>query len=170
MRASHALNMARLSIATATIAVAGAAGAPLRAQTYASTMQIDAKVIPTCDVFALPLSFGTIPILLPNTDAQTRITVTCTPNTAFTVGIDNGLNFSTRRRMIRIGPGLGTFLNYEIYRNAARTQRWGNVGGELASSTAPANGAAVVFTAYGRAYGFVVAGPFQDTVTIAVTF
>lgn len=150
-------------------AAAAMAGLPSGASAQ-ETMTINANVIRNCQLLAMPLMFGTVSILFPVANAQTSILVDCTPNTAFTVAIDDGLNFTgTQRRMARIGPGLGTYLNYEIYRNAARTQRWGSTAGQLVTGVAPANGK-VTLTAYGRTQGFLAAGPFEDTVTVTITF
>lgn len=134
------------------------------------TMAINANVQRNCQLFAMPMMFGTISILFPTATTQTSILVDCTPNTPFAVSIDDGLNVTGgQRRMRRIGPGFGTYLNYEIYRNAARTQRWGATAGQTVTGVAPVNGK-VTLTAYGRTQGFIAAGPFEDTVTVTITF
>ena len=144
-----------------------ASAAPARAD---STMTLRATVTRGCNVNALPMMFGTIAWFLPNAITQTSILVDCTPNTAFAVAIDNGENPNGgQRRMVRTGPGIGTFLNYEIFRDAGRTQRWGTSIAQVASGVTPANGR-VTLTAYGRANGFIASGPFQDTVTVTITF
>lgn len=133
-------------------------------------MTLRAVVTRGCNVNALPMMFGTIAWFMPDAATQTSVLVDCTPNTAFTVAIDDGQNFNAgQRRMARTGPGVGSFLNYEIYRNAARTQRWGTALTQVATGVAPANGR-VTLTAYGRATGFIVSGPFQDTVTVTISF
>lgn len=132
-------------------------------------MAINATVVRSCSLAALPMMFGSINVFFPNATTQTSLFVDCTPNTAFTVAIDNGLNFNGQRRMVRIGPGFGRFLNYEIFRDAARSQRWGMTAAQVVTGVAPANGK-VTLVAYGRANGFVAAGPFEDTVTITITF
>lgn len=132
-------------------------------------MTVTADVVRSCNLAALPLMFGTLSVFLPTATAQAPIFVDCTPNTSFTVAIDNGLNFSGQRRMRRIGPGFGSFLNYEIYRDAARTQRWGTTAAQTVTRVAPADGKVTLY-AYGRTSGFIIAGPFEDTVTITLTF
>lgn len=134
------------------------------------TMTINADVQRSCHLGALPLMFGTVAVFFPAATAQAPIYIDCTPNTAFMVSMDDGINFNAgQRRMRRIGPGFGTFLNYDIYRNAARTQRWGSGAGQVVSGVAPADGKVTLY-AYGRTQGFVAAGPFEDTVTITITF
>lgn len=165
-------NCAKISGRKAVLAIAAAAAlagvsSGARAQ---ETMTINANVVRNCQLLAMPLMFGTVSILFPNATAQTSILVNCTPNTAFTVAIDDGLNYTgTQRRMARIGPGFGAYLNYEIYRNAARTQRWGSSAGQVVTGVAPASGQ-VTLTAFGRTTGFLAAGPFEDTVTVTITF
>lgn len=154
------------------IAVALAAAAHLVAPSPASaknTMVLNATVVRSCNLAALPMMFGTISILLPDATVQTPIFVDCTPNTTYTVAIDNGQNFNGQRRMIRTGAGWGTYLNYEIYSNAARTQRWGTTPAQVVTRVAPANGKTTLY-AYGRTTGFIAAGPFEDTVTITIAF
>lgn len=157
----------RLSVTPTLIAVLFAAG-PHRVEA-GNAMVVRATVVRSCNVAALPMMFGTVSILLPDASVQTPIFVDCTPFTSYSVAIDNGQNFNGQRRMIRTGPGFGSFLNYEIYSDAARTQRWGTTAGQVITGTAPANGKATHF-AYGRTAGFIAAGPFEDTVTITVTF
>ena len=163
-------NCAKLTSKPAILAILAAALVAAPASAGASdSMTLRAVVTRGCNVNALPMMFGTIAWFLPDANTQTSILVDCTPNTAFTVAIDNGENYNGQRRMARIGAGLGNFLDYEIYRNAARTQRWGNTAGQTVGGTTPANGR-VTLTAYGRATGFIVSGPFQDTVTVTITF
>lgn len=86
--------------------------------------------------------------------------------------MDNGLNFNAgERRMQNSGAnGVREYLPYEIYRDAGRTQRWGATAATGLSGTAPANGR-VTLTAYGRADGKKsVTGPYEDTVTVTITF
>lgn len=154
--------------AIVTIMAAALAAAPVHAGP-SDTMTIRGTVTRACHLIALPMTFGTIGVFLPTADTQTSVLIDCTPSTAYSVAFDDGDNFNGQRRMARTGAGFGTYLNYEIYRNAARTQRWGRTAAEVVSGVAPANGK-VTLTAYGRANGFIVAGPFQDTVTVTISF
>lgn len=152
------------------LVAAALAGLPAPASAQDNSLRINANVVRNCQLLALPMMFGTIAFFLPDATTQTSISVECTPNTAYSIAIDDGRYANgAQRRMTRIGAGFGTYLNYEIYRNAARTQRWGSTAGQLVTGVTPANGR-VTHTAYGRAQGFLVAGPFEDTVTITITF
>ena len=155
-------------LAAALWALPGAA----RAQTAAGTLTLQANVQRSCTLFAIPLMFGMFPPGNVTVNAQSNINVTCTPGTPFSVAIDNGLNFGGgSRRMRRLGGGGGgQWLRYEIYRNAARTQRWGTSAAQIVSGVAPANGGSVALIAYGRASGNPSAGPYDDFVTVTLTF
>lgn len=150
-----------------------AAPAGVHAQSYTESVTLQATVVKTCTVFAVPLMFGNVPRMNPSVDAQTNIIVTCTPDTPFVVAIDDGQNFGGgSRRMQRLGNGGGgqKWLDYELYRNAARTARWGSTAGQSVSGTAPSNGNPVVLPVYGRASGNVIAGPYMDVVTVSLSF
>lgn len=149
------------------IVAAGLAAAPSVASAK-PTMTIAADVQRSCHLGVLPMMFGTVSILFPNATTQTPILIDCTPNTDFTVAMDDGLNFNGQRRMRRVGGG--AYLNYEIYRNAARTQRWGATPATSVSGTAPADGKMTLY-AYARANGFfAMASPYEDLVTVTITF
>jgi spore coat protein U-like protein len=133
------------------------------------TMVIASDVQRSCHLGVLPMMFGTVSILFPNATTQTPVFIDCTPNTDFTVAMDNGLNFNGQRRMRRVG-GANLYLTYEIYRNAARTQRWGSTVATSVSGTAPVGGKVTLY-AYGRANGlFAMASPYEDLVTVTITF
>lgn len=135
-----------------------------------TTLKLNATVTRNCTVAALPLMFGTVADNVTVT-AQTRVFVNCTPGTPYTVTMDNGLWVkSGQRRMSNPGAkGVREYLDYDIYRNAARTQRW---GGTPATGVSGVTGAAqVTLIAYGSALGKKVsAGAYTDTVVVTLTF
>lgn len=141
------------------------------AATATTTMNVNAVALQSCTVAALPMAFGTTSQTGTAVDTTATITVVCTPNVAYNVGLDNGQNASAGVR--RMSSATTTdFLPYEIYRNAARTQPWGNsIGTDTVSGTVTA--APAVHTAYGRipasAPG-VTAGSYTDSVTVTLTF
>lgn len=126
----------------------------------------------SCHVVALPMMFGTVALRNPSADAQASVILFCTPGVAFTVTMNDGL-FARggQRRMENPGAnGLREYLDYEIYRNAARTQRWGGTAAAGVSGVAP-SGPQLVLTAYGRTNGRrSAAGAYTDTVTVTVSF
>ncbi len=99
-------------------------------------------------------------------DASGTFTVACTKNTAYAIGLGNGLNFSGGARHMAAGPEQ---LAYELYSDSTHTTLWNDtitVGG-TASSTTP-----VTLTVYGRVTPAqnVADGNFADTVVSTVTF
>ncbi|WP_133364691.1 spore coat U domain-containing protein [Qipengyuania sediminis] len=137
-----------------------------------NTMVLNAQVVRSCNLGALPMMFGTVSIVNPTGTAQSALIVDCTPGTTFTVTMDNGLHFraGSRRMANPAGNGNRQFIDYEIFRNAARTQRWGATAATGITTIAPADGK-VTLIAYGRADGRrSIASAYEDTVTVTISF
>lgn len=81
-----------------------------------------------CTAIAAPaVAFGSAPVAKSFPSISQSITVTCTKDYAYTLGIDNGVNASgTTRRMAGTGSNR---LSYEIYKGST-TSRWGSTGAE----------------------------------------
>ena len=91
----------------------------------------------------------------------------CTNLTTYTVGMSNGNNFSTTRRMT---AGGGNYLGYAIYQDAGKTTPWGNVAGQWVSGTG--NGANQTINIYGSmaAGQSAAVGTYNDAVTMTITY
>ena len=129
---------------------------------------VTATVTSQCAVSATTLDFGTVGLLLANTDGTSTISVQCALGVAYQVGLDNGQHATgTTRRM----TGPGGLLNYELYRNSGRTQRWGST---LNSDTVigAGTGGNQSLTVYGRVPNQTTpsAGTYNDTITVTVTY
>jgi spore coat protein U domain-containing protein, fimbrial subunit CupE1/2/3/6 len=129
---------------------------------------VTANVVSQCSVSATTLDFGTVGLLLANTDGTSALTVQCANGVAYQVGLDNGQHASgTTRRM----QGPGGLVSYELYRNTARTQRWGNT---LNSDTVTGTGSGAnqSLTVYGRVPTQTTpsAGTYNDVITVSVTY
>jgi spore coat protein U-like protein len=166
---TYTYNEALLSLGTyPTSCTAAGTAAP---QTVAGpTISATASVAPKCTLAtATDLNFGSVPgLLTTNTDQTSLVRVTCTNRAAYQVGLDNGLNANGNiRRMVASGQ----YVNYELYTDAQRTQRWGNT---LNSDTlgGSGSGAEQGLTVYGRvpAQAAAAAGNYSDTITITVTY
>jgi spore coat protein U-like protein len=70
-----------------------------------------------------------------------------------------------------MADGNGRYIQYELYRDSARSQRWGNTPG-TDSSDDTGSGSAQTATVYGRvpAQAVTAAGTYSDTVTVTLTF
>ncbi len=132
-----------------------------------------ASVQNDCSLSAAPLDFGATGLALANqpVDAQTSISVNCGQGVAYTLALDAGTSNGasvTNRRMTRDGGG--DLLRYGLYRDAARTQVWGDSGSDLQNGTG--SGSSVSHTVYGRlpAQTLPPAGAYRDTITVTLTF
>lgn len=146
--------------------------APLGASAGSTTgtMNASVDVATSCRLFSDWLSFGTIKGWSGIVDATATLRLVCAPNIAYTVAIDNGLNFSGGTRRMSNGTPAQTFIAYQLYRDAARTLPWGPAAPNLVTGTTPADGL-VSLTVYGRIPDSkVLARPYIDTVTITVNF
>lgn len=148
------------------MAAAGAASA----KTATGTMQARVRVDTSCRLNTEPMTFGTVNLFSGQVDTTSEIKLSCGPAVAYSVAIDNGLYFNGNRRMFNGNGGFFSYVNYQIYRNAARTQVWGATAGNVVTGTTPVNGE-VTLIAYGRVpNSLVLPRAYQDTVTVTVTF
>ena len=149
---------------------------------------LDAKVASadaTCSVAATGVSFGAydISLLTPN-DATGDVTITCSyvpPGAATTINfqaaLSPGMSGSYTPRQMASGPAR---LNYNLFRDAARTLIWGNglsstsiTTGELKVGPGIGNGTrSAQLPVYGRVppQQLVPMGPYTDNIVVTVTF
>lgn len=110
-------------------------------------------------------------LLTTNIDQTSTIGLTCTNGAAWQVGLGNGSNASGTQRRMRLGTTANT-VNYELYRDITRSQRW---GGTLNADTATGTGtgSAQNVTVYGRVppqSPMPPAGAYKDTIVVTVTY
>jgi len=100
-------------------------------------------------------------------DASTNLTVNCNNGALYTIGLDDGGNFSAGRRMTN-----GTqFVDYVLFRDGSRTQAWGALGSGNEYSGTGSNADQLV-PVYGRVPSgqSVGAGTYNDTVTATIAY
>ncbi|MGB3291223.1 MAG: spore coat U domain-containing protein [Burkholderiaceae bacterium] len=134
-----------------------------------SRFYIQAHVANDCRIDGTtPMDFGVVaggatgPL-----DAQSTIRVTCN-GTAYRVGLDNGMHAEGNKRRMK-GPN--GYVVYDLYRDASRSQRWGNnfwhdaVGGT-------GTGQAQSLTVYGLvpAQNIGNSGSYSDTIVVTVDY
>ena len=148
-----------------------------RASTTSSNLTVQLLVTATCTVNAATLDFGSTGLLATAIDATASLSVACTNTTPYSVGLDNGANFSATRRM-RQGA-TANYIGYAIYTNAARTNAWTTASSSTTCTTTNScflgtgDGSVQSITAYGQAPALGTAptpGAYNDTVTITVTY
>ncbi|XSG83406.1 MAG: Csu type fimbrial protein [Methyloligella sp. ZOD6] len=132
------------------------------------TFTATAEVQKNCTVSAQDIQFGTTGFLTANIDAQGQITATCTADTPFTIGLNNGTTGTgpTAREM----SSGGNVVTYGIYKDAGHSDPWGNAGAELQGSTG--TGTAQQFVTYGRVPPQTTPPPatYTDSVIVTLTY
>lgn len=133
---------------------------------------VTASVSNACRItLATDLDFGTVGSLSANRDQTSTVQVRCPNGTSWRLGLNDGANASGTLRRMR--SGAGNYVRYELYRDAGRTQRWGNtLGSDTTNGTGLGEASAVSQTVFGRVpvQGAVASGSYTDTVTVTLTY
>ncbi len=123
----------------------------------------------SCWVSASDLDFGRSPPPLTPVLGSARVSMRCPVGTQWRVGLDEGRNHDgTSRRM----AGPAGMLPYQLYRDEARTQVWGNEPGSMLSGVSDASGSIRQLTVYGRvpAQPAAALGRYQDTIVLTLYY
>ncbi|WP_313438798.1 spore coat U domain-containing protein [Stenotrophomonas sp.] len=164
-------------LGTATVPATCTSGTGTATASAAFSVTATANVLPQCGSYVTTnMNFGNVTGgIASNIDQTATLSLSCLKNTAYQVGLSNGLNnptaTSTRRMSTTIG-GSSYYLTYELYRDAARSQRWGST---LAVDTASGTGTGSTqqWTIYGRVppvTGQPPAGTYNDVITVTITY
>lgn len=143
--------------------------------TKTTTFNTTASVAAQCNVSAATLAFGAVNPLSSQVDATTTLTVNCTKNSPYTVGLNAGVTTGTTIAQRLMANGANTML-YNLYTNAARSTIWGNsaVAPTWVSGTGAGLGTAQPLTVYGRVASGqtnLAVGNYQEnTITVTVTY
>jgi spore coat protein U-like protein len=167
----HRLTL-RLSLVAAALALAFVA-APAAAQgTSTALITVSATVVKNCKIDTAPISLGNYDPLVANfSNAATptsTVTVRCSKNTGYSVGIDNGGNYSSGARRMKHAT-YNEYLSYELFSDAALTMPWTDAAPVTGTSTSRAP---IGLTVYARIPGGqdVSEGGYADVVTATVNF
>ena len=137
--------------------------------TSTQSFTVTTTIAPSCTIAATAMAFGTYARSI--LDTSSSITVTCTNTTPYNISLNPGLAAAatvTSRKMTLSGSNL---LAYTLTSDAARVVNWGQtIGTDTVAGTG--NGAAQVFTVYGRiaAGQLVLPGSYTDTIVATVTY
>jgi spore coat protein U-like protein len=156
--------------------VQSAGEVPVGAQGSTSTanLTVSANVIKNCTISTTPVNFGAYDPVAANAttplNAIGNITVTCTKGAAAKVGLNAGGNAQGATR--RMTATAAEFLTYELYKDAGRTQVWGNTETDGLDIVAAPSRDPRTFTAYGSvaAAQDATVGNYTDTVVATVNF
>ncbi len=155
------------------VAALVASARPAWAPTATANFNVTITIQDECTISATTLDFGTNPgVITANIDNQNTISVTCTNTTPWTITLSTGgAGVYNPRKMT--GPGAAT-IDYNIYRDAARTQIWGDPSVDPATFavTGTGTGSAQAQTGYGRVppQSAPTPGAYSDSITATVTF
>ena len=148
--------------------------------TATATLTVTAHVVRNCTLSVTAIDFGNYDALVANLtqplDGVADVTVHCTKGTGVKLEADNGANANGTQRRMASGT---EFLEYELFSEAGRTNRWGT-GSEARTVPAQGTNAPAVPSASGgvamQAFGRVLpgqnvtSGDYTDTITVTVTF
>jgi spore coat protein U-like protein len=132
------------------------------------TFTVQANVVPNCMVSAQNINFGNHGVLNTAIDATGSLGVTCSPGIGYAVGLNNGLTGgSPISRRMTLGSEA---VIYGLFKDAARSQPWGNAGSELVPGSG--TGATQNLPVYGRVQSQPTPSPgaYSDTVVVTVTY
>ncbi len=154
------------------MALIASGGSGVMAATTTGLMPVTGQTLAACIVAATPMAFGTLNLLgaTPN-DSTAVVTVTCTPGTAYNVGLDNGQNFATASRHMKSAT-TAAVVPYALYSDTTRATPWGQT---IGTNTVPGTATVVptLLTVYGRVPSGttpVAADLYLDTVTVTLTY
>ena len=128
---------------------------------------------PSCTISVTSIAFGSYSVFTTTADDSTgTITYTCNSTASnISIALNDGSSSTFSPRTMRKGSEI---LQYNLYRNAARTNIWGDgTGGTSVYTRAnPPNNNSVSLTIYGRipALQDVSAGSYTDTVSAVINF
>jgi len=147
---------------------------PVLAQGSATAnLNVSANVKRNCTIVTDPVNFGNYDATSGATvDQQGAIRLTCTKGTPATITLGNGATPQGGQRAMAGGTPAG-FLNYELYSNAGRSQRWGTAGAETLTPPSAPDNLEHAFTVYGRILSGQTAvsqGAYSDSVVATVNF
>ena len=141
------------------------------AATATGRMNVRIAIQAACEVVSTSdLDFGTVTALSATLDRTSTLSVKCSNTTPYNIGLSVGTAGGTVSQR-RMSAGSTDYVTYSLYRDASRTQLWGEtLGTDVQTSTG--TGTAQSFTVYGRvpAQNSPAPGTYSDVVTVTVTY
>ena len=163
--------MKKMKLALGLLAGLVIAGGSADAATTTTTFQVRVTIAAQCLInSAATLDFGSNGVITANIDQTSALSVQCTNTTPYNIRLNAGTG-SGATVAARLMTLSGATVQYSLYTTAARTTVWGDtVGTDTVAATG--NGAAQVYTIYGRVPPQTTPAPglYTDTVTVTVTY
>jgi spore coat protein U-like protein len=147
------------------------AGSDAQTTPATTTFKVTTSVQAVCEVTATDLAFGayTAQGATP-LQGQTLLRATCTPGSSYQVGLNEGTSPGATINARKMVSASGA-LNYQLYKDSARQQIWGNTQ-STDTVTGVGTGIAQDHTVFGAvpAAQVVPAGSYEDTITVRVYY
>jgi spore coat protein U-like protein len=167
---SSSFSGSQLSFSYATLALFNCNSILLLPPQFAvASFTVSASVVSNCLVNAQSIDFGSQGSLSIAVDANGQVTATCTPQTNYTISLNNGNTGSTPTSR-KMSKGSAT-ITYGLYQDNARSQTWGStVGTDTIAGTG--TGGSQSYPVYGRVppQATPAAGMYTDTVVVTMTY
>lgn len=171
------LNLFKKAAVIAIVASAATLGAvgsqnAFAATSKTATFDVTLTVQDDCSIAANPLDFGSTGVLTQNIDQNASLSVTCTKGTPYTVALDAGTATGSAISDRKMGNAAGdAFVSFNLYRDIARTQVWGNTA-DTDTVAGTGDGGAQTIPVYGRVptQNTPAAGAYSSTITATVVF
>ena len=139
----------------------------------ANLLMASCAVAASCTVNSTAVNFGSFsPLTLALVDSTGSITVNCTDVVSYSITLSPGNGAYSQRSMVSGGYS----LFYNLYRDAAYQQVWGNGSSSsyTVTLTNPINGQNNVHTVYGRiplsTQRAAHVGMYSDTIAVTVSY
>lgn len=115
------------------------------------------------------IDFGTQGLLDQAVDTTALLTPRCTNTTPYQIGLDDGQHAVGSTRRMRSASG--DHVSYELFRDAGRSQRWGDTE-NVDTVSGTGTGATQNIAVYGRvaAQATPPAGTYSDTITVTISY
>lgn len=149
---------------------------PISGANVNMSFSVSVNVVAACTVSASPLVFPTSSSLSRQTSSTATISTSCTAGIPYTIGLGSGQNsmWGSGRRMVSGGSA----IYYDLYRDAAHSQSWGDRNslipfwGQPTMASLTGTGSIQTTTVYGLVPGQVTPPPglYRDLVVVTVTY
>lgn len=162
----------RSTFIAAALCAAAVFSSPAQAGTTTSQFRVTLTVQAECRLISSSdIAFGTSGVITSALTSSGNIQVQCTNTTPYNIGLNVGAGSGASDAGRRMTSGAGATLIYNLYRDSARTQVWGQtINSNTVSGTG--NGAVQPHTVYGvvPVQTTPAAGNYSDTVQVILTY
>ena len=141
------------------------------AATQTDTFNVTATIIASCTISAGDLAFGNYdPLAVADNDATSTIAVTCSNGAGYAITLSAGLSGNDAARTMDDDATGTSFLSYQMFTDAARTNNWDNTTGLTGQTGTGSNQNHTVYGRIPAGQTTPVVGAYTDTITATITY